>query len=307
MIFCMAQLQGQQHSSPATISSRCRKAAMVPTGCGLRVPCIMRSITANPSLIDKLMIIKISSYATLAFALFCLYKPAGAEQARIDGRHMDEVLIGKIYEKDSNLQDLLFNFRRTARRAGDLIHVTRTYAYPGGRTAAIEKATYNDHRLVSYTLIEKQIGARGRAEIQGDAQAGSGKISFRYEKDGETYTNVEDLASATVVNDNIVPYLRAHWDELMQGKEVESHYIVIPRTRTVGFNLIKSGETTWHGKPAVIIKMLPSSWFISLVVDPVYFTVVKDNRQVVKYEGRVTPKIEENGEWQDLDAVMLFR
>jgi hypothetical protein len=43
-----------------------------------------------------------------------------------------------------------------------------------------------------------------------------------------------------------------------------------------------------------------------LVVDPVYFTVVKENRRVVKYEGRVTPKIEANGEWQDLDAVMVF-
>lgn len=250
---------------------------------------------------------KISCSAVIALVLLCLSGTTGAEQARVDGSHTDEVLIGKIYQKDSNLQHLLFNFRRTASRVGNKIHVTRTYTHPDGRTAAVEKAIYDNHRLISYTLIEKQIAAHGRAEIHGDARAGSGKISFRYEKDGETYTNVEDLEAATVVNDNIVPYLQAHWDELMQGGEVSLRYIVIPRTRTVGFNMIKSGETTWQGEPAVIIKMIPSSWFISLVVDPVYFTVEKDNRQVVKYEGRVTPKIEENGEWQDLDAVMVFR
>jgi hypothetical protein len=259
----------------------------------------------NPP-IDNLMVIKISSYATLALALVCLYGQAGAEKARVGGSRANEVLIGKIYEKDSNLQDLLFDFRRTADHVGDKVRVTRTYTYPDGRTAAIEKAAYNNRKLVSYTLVEKQINAQGRVEIHGDAQTGSGTISFHYEKNGETYTNVEDLKSATVVNDNIVPYLQAHWNALMQGGQVELHYIVIPRTRTVGFTLMKSGETTWRGRPAVVIKMVPSSWFISLVVDPVYFTVVKENRRVVKYEGRVTPKIEANGEWQDLDAVMVF-
>lgn len=252
------------------------------------------------------MATRIPSPAAAMLVMFLFSVSDGAEQARVDVSHVDQALTGKIYQQDSNLQDLLFNFRRTASHEGSRVLVTRIYTYPDGRTAAIEKVTYDNRRLVSYTLIEKQIDAHGRAEIQGDARAGTGRISFSYEKDGETYTNVEDLEVATVVNDNIVPYLHAHWDELMQGREVYLRYLVIPRTRTVGFNMIKSGETTWQGKPAVIIKMSPSNWFISLVVDPVYFTVKTDNRRVVRYEGRVTPKIEENGEWKDLDAVTVF-
>ncbi len=252
------------------------------------------------------MISKISSCVTLTLALVCLHGHVDAAQAGIGGNRADEVLIGKIYEKGSNLQELLFGFRRTADRVGDNIQVTRVYTYPDGRTAAIEKATYNQRRLVSYTLIENQINAWGRAEIHGDAQTGRGTISFHYQKNGEINANVENFESATVVNDNIVPYLQAHWDALMQGREVEAHYIVIPRTRTVEFTMAKSGETTWQGKPAIIIEMAPSSWFISLLVEPVYFTVVKENRRVVKYVGRVTPKIEADGEWHDLDAVMVF-
>jgi hypothetical protein len=250
---------------------------------------------------------KLSISAALMLILLCLARTISAEQAGVNGARQDEVLIGKIYAKDSKLQDLLFNFRRTATREGNKIRVTRTYSYPDGRIAAVEKATYDDRSLRSYTLIEKQIEAYGRAEIHGDADTGSGQISFRYVKDDETYTEVEDLESTTVVNDNIVPYLHQHWEQLMQGGEVYLRYMVIPRTRTVGFNMIKSDETSWRGQPAVIIKMVPSNWFISLVVDPVYFTVLKSSREVVQYEGRVTPKLKANGEWQDLDAVMVFR
>jgi hypothetical protein len=248
---------------------------------------------------------KLSGLAAAVLVIFFLSGLIGVGQAHVGG-HTNEILIGKIYQKDSNLQHLLFNFRRTANRTGNEIRVTRTYTYPDGRVAASEKAVYRNRGLVSYTLIEKQINAHGRAEIHGNAQAGKGEISMRYVDDGAIHTNVEDLESATVVNDDIVPYLLAHWDELMQGKEVYLRYIVIPRTQTVGFNLVKSGETTWRGKPAVIIEMVPASFFIRLIVAPVYFTVEKDSRQVVEYEGRTTPKIKENGEWQALDAVMVF-
>ncbi len=218
----------------------------------------------------------------------------------------DKLLTGEIYQKGSSLQKLLFRFRRTAVRAGNEILVTRTYTYADGRTAAIEKVTYRDQKLVSCSLIDKQANAYGRAVIEGDAQAGTGNISFTYVKDGETSTRVEALTGPTVVNDSMVPYLLKRSGELIRGEEVQVQYIVIARTRTVGFKLSKAGATTWQGKPAVIIKMIPSSFFARLVVDPIYLTVQKDGRQVAKYEGRVTPKVKENGEWKDLDAVMIF-
>jgi hypothetical protein len=246
--------------------------------------------------------------AVTAFAIIILSGLVGADQKQPapSGSNAGQVLLGKIYQKGSNLQRLLFNFRKTQFRSGNEIYVTRTYTYPDGRTAAIEKATYQNGSLLAYRLIEEQINAYGKAEIQGDAWKGKGRISFKYVKDDETYTNVEDLEASTVVNDNIVSYMLGYWDTLMHGEEVFLRYIVIPRTQTVGFNLVKSGESTWRGKPAVIIKMEPASFFIRLVVDPVYFTVDKDTHHVVKYEGRVTPKIKAHGEWTDLDAVMVF-
>ncbi len=242
----------------------------------------------------------------VAISILCLSAPVAASKQHPIDRQAEQVLLGKIYQKGSNLQRLLFNFRRIQFRSGNEIYVTRTYTYPDGRTAALEKATYQNGSLIAYRLIEEQINAYGKAEILGEAWKGKGRISFKYVKGGETYTGSEELEAGTVTNDDIVPYMLAHWEALMQGKEVFLRYIVIPRTETVGFNLVKSDEATWQGKPAVIIKMEPASFFIRLVVDPVYFTVHKETRRVVKYAGRVTPKIKENDEWKDLDAVMVF-
>jgi hypothetical protein len=244
--------------------------------------------------------------ALVASGILCLSGLAGAGQENSIASHADEVLAGKIYQKDSRPQHLLFNFRRTVRRAGDEADATRTYTYPNGRIAAIEKATYRKGKLVSYQLMQKQINAHGRVQIRGNARQGKGQISFRYVKDGDALTNSEHLEASTVVNDTIVSYMLAHWDELMQGKEVYARYIVVTHTETAGFNLVKAGEATWKGKPAVIIEMAPASFIVRLLVDPMYFTVEKDTRRVVKYAGIVTPKIKEDGEWKKLDAVMVL-
>jgi hypothetical protein len=258
----------------------------------------------------KTMFSKGLSSVVVSLAVFgILYHPglARAGQAHSTDQHADEVLVGKIYQKDSHLQKLLFNFHRTVRRSGNETDATRTYTYPNGRIAAIEKATYRKGKLVSYQLMQKQISAHGRVQIRGNVQQGKGQMSFRYVKDGETFTNIEDLTASTVVNDTLMGYMLAHWNKLMQGKEVYARYVVVSHTEAAGFNIVKSGETTWKGKPAVIIKMVPASFFVRLVVDPMYFTVEKDSHRVVKYEGIVTPKVKENGEWTNLDAVMVLQ
>src|SRR3712207_8545095 len=99
-----------------------------------------------------------------ATSILCLSGPVTASKQHPIGRHAQQVLLGKIYQKGSNLQRLLFNFRRTQFRSGNEIYVTRTYTYPDGRTAAIEKATYQNGSLIAYRLIEEQINAYGKAE-----------------------------------------------------------------------------------------------------------------------------------------------
>lgn len=237
-----------------------------------------------------------------------LLQPASAAQPAGDasaaaGDHANEVLVGRVYSQGSKQPQLLYNFRRTATRNGEELDITRTYTYPDGRVAAVETATYRNGDLVSYQLNEKQIGAHGSLKIDGDAFAGQGTVKFSYTNGGNTKTSTENLSGPTVINDDITDYMQAHWSDLMAGQTLNVRYLVIPRLETVGFSLTKSGEDNWNGRQVVHIKMDPSSFFIGLLVDPVYFTFDKNTGEIIQYTGRTTPKIKKNGEWQPLDAV----
>lgn len=221
--------------------------------------------------------------------------------------HADKTLVGRVYSKDSKKPQLLYTFKRTAHRDGPLLNVVRTYSYPDGRVAAVEKATYRDGNLVSYTLDEKQINAHGSLKIDGNALAGKGKVHFSYTDNGNTKTGDEQLSGPTVINDDITAYMQAHWNELMAGKTLNVRYLVIPRQETVGFSLSKSGEDNWNGRQVVNVKMDPSSFIIGLLVDPVYFTFDKKTGEIIQYTGRTTPMIKQGGDWKPLDAVTALQ
>jgi len=106
----------------------------------------------------------------------------------------------------------------------------------------------------------------------------------------------------------MIPYfVLSHWEELMNGATVKFRFIVLQRAETIGFNLVKESETTWHGKPVVILRMEPTSVVIAQLVEPVRFTVEKaPDHRILQYVGRTTPKIKKGNKWEDLDAVSVF-
>lgn len=248
----------------------------------------------------------------LSLGALLLVQPATAAQPAADASsiiasHAGQVLVGRVYSQGSKQPQLLYNFRRTATREDGALHVTRTYTYPDGKVAAVETATYRDGNLVAYGLDEKQIDAHGSLKIDGNAFAGQGSVEFSYTDGGTTKTGSEKLSGPTVINDDITAYMEAHWDDLMAGKTLNVRYLVIPRLETVGFSLSKAGEDNWSGRDVVNIKMDPSSFFIGLLVDPVYFTFDKNTGELIQYTGRTTPKIKKDGEWQPLDAVTALQ
>lgn len=93
----------------------------------------------------------------------------------------------------------------------------------------------------------------------------------------------------------------------MGGSPVKFCFAVIARAETVGFKLLKESETTWRGKPVVLVKMEPTSWIIAKIVDPLVFTVEKGGRhRVLQCLGRTTPRIRQGRTWVYLDALSVF-
>jgi len=105
----------------------------------------------------------------------------------------------------------------------------------------------------------------------------------------------------------IAPFLTAHWDDLLKGKEVKCRYIAADRAETIGFKFVKHAESIRNGKPVVVFKMSASSFVIAAFVNPIFVTMEKDgDHRVLEYDGRATPKIKDGNTWRDLDAVTVF-
>jgi hypothetical protein len=219
-----------------------------------------------------------------------------------------KLLTGTIYAAHSDLKRVLYKFKRTVTNSGNSITAVREFTAPDGTLAARETVVYLGDDLVSFELEDLQIRTRAAVQLSRAAKTGA-TIAFNYISGNNTRTNVatESLRPDTLISDMIAPFLTAHWDDLLKGKEVKCRYVAADRAETIGFKFVKHAESTRSGKPVVVLKMSPSSFVVAAFVNPIFVTMEKDgNHRVLQYDGRTTPKIKDGSEWKDLDAVTVF-
>jgi hypothetical protein len=215
-----------------------------------------------------------------------------------------ESLTGTVYADDT-LARILFTFHRTATRSGSIVRVLRDFNLPDGTLAARERIVYEGSRLKSFSLDDFQIGSTGSAVVQ--PGAGEAKMNFQFSMGTTRRNGNEKFMDQILVNDMVGPYIAAHWDALARGTVLKCRVVSIPRAETVGFKFFKEFETTWRGKPVMIVKAQPTSILIAQLVAPLHFVVDKAGRHnVLEYSGRTTPKFRKNGKWEDLDAVTVI-
>jgi hypothetical protein len=210
-----------------------------------------------------------------------------------------------IYADNTNRKVVLFKLTRTFSEQGKVVKVAREFTSPQGKVAARERVTYNGDQLVSCEVDDLQADGRGSAKVV--REGGEATIVFEYISGTKRKTGVEPFTADTVNNDMVNPCLVAHWNELMSGKAIKCRYIALSRAETVGIQFSKVGETTARGMPVIIIKMVPSNFFVAAVVNPLFFTVEKNGQhRVLDYDGRTTPKIQVGDKLKDLDALTVF-
>jgi hypothetical protein len=219
------------------------------------------------------------------------------------------VVTASIYARESSPPKLLYKFRRTASRSGSQTTVLREYTYPDGKLAAREHVVYEGHSLRSYRLEELQTESRGTATLRPDPRDPARTLlNIEWTKDGGSpHSRTEVLTAGALVNDMMGDFISANFERVQAGAKVNFRYIVVSRKETVGLSLSKDGETTWNGQAAITLKLQPTSRVISVLVDPLYFTVGKAApHRVFQYVGLTTPKGGTPGHWKDLAAITVF-
>jgi hypothetical protein len=220
-----------------------------------------------------------------------------------------QTLTGTIYEMGPPPEKILFHFRRTAIRMGDIVHVERIYTCPDGSAAAVENVVYQSGQLVSFEMKEFQANVSGSIEITPvPTNPACQKISIGYAHNlNPPKGTPKNLLPDTVIDDTLYPFMLAHWDDLMRGDAPKFHFVSLEWKCTFNFRLVKTGERVQAGRTFELIKMEPTSLLLSHVLKPLSFTVEKDGaRHIVSYTGRTTPRVKKGNTWKYLDAKTVF-
>ena len=221
-----------------------------------------------------------------------------------------KLLTGTIYQKDSERKKVLFLFQRTATLTGETLRVERRFLQPDGTLVAVENITYQAGQLVDYQMSEP------RANIFGDIRTipdpkkpGARRILIDYCPSPADRNKIasEPLQPDTLIADNLYPFIIAHWQELMRGESMKFRFISLEQECTYTFQLAKESESSLNERPSVRLKMTPTNPLVSMMVDPLYFTLEKDgDRRLLNYVGRTTPRIKKGKMWKYLDAETVF-
>lgn len=208
----------------------------------------------------------------------------------------------KLYKMDSKKEKLLFLFKSEKEMKGDQLNKTSTYTSPKGEIAVIEKTTVVNGKVTHYERDQRQLNEKGSVTIKGKT------ITFSYTKKGKTKTDTETLTDNFLIGPVIVDYLQKHWKKILAGAELNVRLAVVNRLETVGFSYKKEKEMKVNGTDAVVVKMTPTSWAISLLVDPLFFTLSKKEARLLELKGRTVPKrlTPRNKKWKDLDVEAYY-
>ncbi len=219
------------------------------------------------------------------------------------------LITGTLYKIGSDRKEVLFTFRRTATRSGRTVHVDRQFLRPDGSLAAEETVVYDSGQLVSLRMKEFQAGVSGDLEIAADPKKPARRelvIGFGHGL-APPKGDAQNLPADIVIDDNLYPFMLAHWDDLMRGDAVKFRFVSLEWKRTFMFHFVKMGETAQNGRTVEQIKMEPTNLIVRHFVKPLYFTVEKDApHRILSYIGRTTPRVKSGKSWKYLDAETVF-
>ena len=243
----------------------------------------------------SLSALRVFFLGTVILTMALLPKPA---------RATDLVFTAKAYDLGSDRSKVLFTVRNESEDRGDTKFFSTVYSGPGGQQLVHETMEFaksgDDLNLKWYRLEQLQLKSDGKIELT------PGNAHFTYTKNGKTKTADEKIGDNFIVGPSLIRYIGKNWSDILAGKTIKTRFAVLERLETVGFDFFKEKDGQLNGEKTVIVKMKPSSFVISALVDPLHFYFSEDGKKLHELYGRTAVKKEVDGKFKDLDAVIVY-
>lgn len=236
-------------------------------------------------------------YCILA-ALACLAPPVAQAQSHAKGR---------IFEPKLSPEAPMF-FYETSRQIESGREMVRTrYNDPQGKPLVEEDTLLTDGKLEKYTYAQHQTNESGTIEVKG------GRVFHSFTTQGKTKTDNEKWEEGMLVPDMIGPEITRNWEKLAKGDNLQIRLLLVEIQDSVGFKIFRDEEITYLGKPALKLRLKPSSIFISAVVSSIKLVVEKEPpHRILEMDGRLPLRIakkvppQSRRDWVAMDGRLVF-
>lgn len=190
-----------------------------------------------------------------------------------------KTVIGEAFDTQSN--ELLY-VEKHRYVQGDKHEVK--YYDPQGELFAQKLLSYGDYEQAPE--FEQTNDLRGEW-IRVTEQGSKIKVEYRETSDAVVFDKRFDVSDDLLVDAGFDRYVKKHWNELVNLKQKRSiDYLVPSRLTTVGFDVSKVDCLAGTVEPAVCFQIAPTSWWVSLAVDPITVAYDPDSHNLLRFNGR---------------------
>lgn len=242
----------------------------------------------------KTILRKLSVTAITAIVLVPAPSYAGVVNRSVDGLELT------IYEIGSNKSKPLYKGVYSIKEEGNKLSQNNTIKDMAGKVVATEKLTEVDGKFYSYAYNRLNAGEGGDVTLKGDT------LYYKYTKQGKTKTKEREVPENYVVGAGLTSHVRGRWNEILAAKELHIRYGVVDRLDIYRFKLFKTGSGKLNGKDTIHVQMMPATWLISKLVDPLYFKFSADGADVYEIEGRTILLKQVGKKWKPLDGHTVY-
>lgn len=158
---------------------------------------------------------------------------------------------------------------------------TMTYFSPDGKRIALKTLSFKDDPYIPTYRLEQDYDGY----VEGVGKVGDEIEIYKQSNRNETMeTGSVDKEPLMAADSGFHSFIRAHFDELMNGRTLSLRLVVAGQLDAYQFRLRKTGDTQFEGKPAISIVAEPDS-LLRLFVDPLQLTYDPADKKLLEYQG----------------------
>ncbi len=174
-----------------------------------------------------------------------------------------------------------------------------------GKLMMTEKVVIRDGKLVSQVVEQLQTQEAWELRVENNTATYQNFKIVNSQK-VESGKKQSEKIEGNFLNGPLVEYFIAqNWEALEKGQKLETRFSVLEVSQTVAFDFLKSKQQI--AADTLTVEMHPHSFFIRLMVDPIFMQFAKDTKKLVHFKGRTPLKTNIKGSWKPFDAEIIYQ